>query len=189
MGDFNKELKEAENCFNSGAYKEAYQRYLVLAEEGHSDSQVFVGWMTLNGLGVESSPERASHWFQRSASLGSARGAFYYGRFLTSQGMHEDALGWYRVAAKKNDTPATFRLGYSLVRGKGAPVNLDEGYRCLIFAAKNGHVFALREIAIRDIKGGRGLPGRLAGLFSLLFSIFLGICIALRDRYSERLLA
>lgn len=189
MSNLKNDLKDAESCYSRGDYRGAYDRYLSLAEAGHTDSQVFVGWMLLNGVGIERTPEGASYWFQRAASLGSARGAFYYGRFLTSQGSHEDALEWYRVAARKNDLPGLFRVGYSLARGKGAAVNLEEAYKYLIAAAKRGHVFALREVSIQNLKGGRGMFGRMIGPFLFLYSITLGFFLALKDRFSERLLA
>ncbi|QKT02699.1 sel1 repeat family protein [Ectothiorhodospiraceae bacterium 2226] len=184
-----KELKDAADCYGRGDYRAAYERYRLLAEAGHAESQVFVGWMLFNGIGTEHSHEGASYWFQRAASLGSPRGAFYYGRFLTSQGEHVDALEWYRIAANKHDTPALFRLGYSLARGKGAAIDLDAGYRYLIAASKNGHVFAIREIAIQDAKGGRGMVRRMISPFVYAYAVSLGLLLALRDRFSERLLA
>ncbi len=98
-------------------------------------------------------------------------------------------MAWYRVAATQQDIPSLFRVGYSLTRGKGTAVNLEKGYEYLNSAAKKGHVFALREISLQDLKGGRGLLGRVGGPFLFLFSILLGLIVALRDRFSERLLA
>jgi len=82
-----------------------------------------------------------------------------------------------------------FRIGYSLARGKGIPIDIEGGYKHLISAAKEGHIFALREISLLDIKGHRGNIRRVTGILMILFSIFLGVIISFKDRYSDRLRA
>ena len=110
-------------------------------------------------------------------------------RHLTQHGKHEEALKWYLMAANKGDSPATFRLGYSYVKGKGTPVNILQGYKYLLSAMASGHIFALREVAILDLKGNRGFLRRITGLWLLIYAICLGIVISLINRYSEKLRA
>ena len=93
------------------------------------------------------------------------------------------------MAANKGDSPATFRLGYSYVKGKGTPVNILQGYKYLLSAMASGHIFALREVAILDLKGNRGFLRRITGLWLLIYAICLGIVISLINRYSEKLRA
>ena len=94
--------------------------------------------MIANGIGIEADSKAAGVWFERAALLGSAQGAFYYGRFLTQHGKHKEALKWYHIAANKGYSPAIFRLGYSFVKGKGSPVNIPKGYKYLLSAMACG---------------------------------------------------
>jgi len=94
MTAITEDLNKAENYYNKGDYASAYKYYLSLAQGGHADSQVFIGWMLLNGIGINKDTNKAAYWFERAASLGSVRGAFYFGRFLTSKEQHKEALKW-----------------------------------------------------------------------------------------------
>jgi hypothetical protein len=189
MDSLNKALEEAAYCFHSGQYLAAYEKYHRLAEQGHAESQVFIGWMLFTGTGVGQDIKIASHWFHRAAALGSVRGAFYCGRYLTTQGEHKEALVWYKKAAFNGDVPATFRVGYSLVRGKGAKADFHSGLNYLKEAAKLGSVFAVREIAIQDIIGKRGVLHRVTGVLLYVYAIILGVTITYMKRDSERLIA
>lgn len=181
------ELREAQQCYQQHDFKCAYEKYLALGKGGHGDSQVFLGWMIQNGIGTQVDPTGASLWFKRAALLGSIQGAFYYGRYLTTQGQHKDALKWYRIAADKGDVSSIFRVGYSLVRGKGIETDIPLGYKYLLKAADSGHIFSLREIGILDLKGNRGLIHRVTGFWLLLYAVCSGILISLFNRNSDRL--
>ncbi len=52
MNDLSEQLNEAENCYQKKEYQVAFDKYLELAQEGHVQSQVFVGWMYASGIGT-----------------------------------------------------------------------------------------------------------------------------------------
>ncbi len=115
-------------------------------------------------------------------------GEFYYGRHLTSIGKHDEAIKLYKSAANKGDIPSTFRLGLSLIKGKGVPIDIPSGYKYLITAADHGHIFALREIGVLDIKGNRGIMYSIKGFWVFLYAIILGIFEGyFIDRHSVKL--
>lgn len=187
MNTLNTEFKEASELYKKGKYKEAYEKYLTLASEGNSESQVFLGWMISNGIGVKKDINAGGGWFKRAALMGSSLGAFYYGLFLTINGEDKDAFSWYLKAAKRGDTPGIFRMGYSYIYGKGVPVDTNKGYKYLLSASAKGHLFARREIAVLDMKGNRGLIYRIKGLVQFVNTILLAFIIYHYDAHSDRL--
>ncbi|MBB2920106.1 tetratricopeptide repeat protein [Cupriavidus alkaliphilus] len=180
-------LHEAARLCAKEEYSQAFRIYQQLANSGHSESQVFLGWMFAEGKGVCACQEDAAHWFRRAAELGSARGAFYLGRLLTREAKHADAILWYQRSAAAGYPPSQFRLGVSYLRGKGVRKDLSLAFRYLESAKANGNIFARRELALLDIRGYRGSMRRLQGVFELSFSIILGIGFALAAPYSDDL--
>ena len=75
------------------------------------------------------------------------------------------------------------------MKGKGTPINILQGYKYLLSAMACGHIFALREVAILDLKGNRGFLRRIIGFWLLIYAICLGTGISCINQYSEKLRA
>ncbi len=130
---------------------------------------------------------QAAQWFERAARTGSMSGAFYFARFLTTDGKHSESIHWYKQAADRGYPPALFRLGLAYAKGKGIEINIRLAYKYLEASKKDGHVFALREIALLDIKGNRGFKFRLYGVLELCRAITTGIYFGIVDSKSDKL--
>ncbi len=185
----NETLLRASEAFASGQYGVAYSLYERLANGGHADSQVFVGWMLAEGKGVPLDANRAMEWFERAALMGSAHGAFYLARRLTVTGKHERAFEWYRRSAASNYLPAIFWVGYSLARGKGTRADVKEAQKYLTEAKERGHVYAQRELALLDMRGERGHWRRVTGAVAFFIAVLRGFAISTVDDTSENLRA
>ncbi len=179
------ELEEAAKSYNEGNFKFAYDKYLELAEQGNGESQVFVGWMLDKGIGINRNTELAKYWFKRAADLGSAQGAFYYSLHLIQHENYEEAFNWITKAASKGDVPSIFRLGHMYVHGRGTKTDLKKGLYYLKIAAKQGNIYAKRELAVLDMQGRRGLLRKIFSPFKFLYILFLGLTTVIRDRYSD----
>lgn len=167
----------------------AFEIYHRLGEAGHIDSQLMVAWMLLNGLGVAKDEMAAATWYARSAALGSPQGGFYYGRYLMRLGRQKEARSYYFASAQTGFLPSIFWIGYSAARGLGTAVNLDEAYRYLLQAAKRGHLHAVREIGVLDMRGCRGVLFRLIGVAELVAAVVGAFLLALVARDSVLLCA
>lgn len=178
-------LRKASGAYAAGRFADAFSLYKELAQGGHGESQVFVGWMLLNGIGVTANSAEAADWFERSARLGSPQGTFYWARYLTSQGRHRDAFAWYQKAAALNYLPGIFWAGYCFAKGKGVSPNICMAYKYLAQATEQGHLFAQRELAVLDVKGHRGFLYRITGTVSFIGAVLRSIFVSKSD--SEKL--
>lgn len=177
----------AEEYFNDEEYEKAFQLYKRLADKGSVDSQVFVGWMYQNGLGVKKDVNIAFSWYEKAANLGSAEGQFYVAKSYAIQNKFNETKEWYYKSAEKNYSPALFRLGWIYDTGRGVKADKEKALSYYKHATELGHVFAQKELAILLVKGHSGLLMRFYGIFLLLKSIVSGVLVAAKDPHSERL--
>jgi uncharacterized protein len=182
---FERDLEKAARRYSEGDFKSAYEQYLKLAKEGNGESQVFVGWMLEQGIGANRNSDSAKDWFKRAANLGSLQGAFYYALHLIKHGEYEEAFTWITKAASKGDVPSIFRLGHMYVHGRGTNINIEKGLYYLESAAKQGHIYAKRELTVLDMKGHRGLIKKLLSPINFLYVLFLGLVTVIRDKHSD----
>lgn len=174
------------------AYKEghsnlAFDLYKQLADAGHAESQVFTAWLLSQGIGCTKDEVKAASYYERAAALGNPIGCFYFGRWLTKTGEHTRAYGFYSQGAQSRHLPSMFRVGYSLARGKGVNVDLRRAYKTLKSAAAQGHAYALREIAVQDLRGGRGLLWMPIGFLEFVIAFCWGTAVSMFNKDSDLL--
>lgn len=174
----------AESYFDEGRYQEALQIYTSLAEVGDVDSQVFLGWMYQNGLGIKQNMEQALVFYEQAAKLGSAEGGFYLGRLYELQNKFSEAIEWLIFSAEKNYTPAMYRLGKLYETGH-PDRNISKAIGYLEEAGRRGHLLAQKDIALKMLKGQFGLAKILKGFVSLPIIIIEIYKMAKDDPYDE----
>ena len=180
-------LRAALAAYESGHINLAFDLYKSLADEGQADSQIFIAWMLTQGIGCAKDEAKAADYYERAALLGNPTGNFYFGRWLTKTGEHTRAYGFYSQGMQSNHLPSIFRVGYSLARGKGVSIDLRRAYDVLNAAAMQGHAHAIREMAIQDLRGGRGLLWMPIGLVEFVFALCWGVAVALFNKDSDLL--
>lgn len=180
--------RTAHELLDQSRYAEAFAIYEDLAKAGDPQSQVFLGWMYHEGLGVTKDAEKALGWFERAASLGSKEGAFYCGRSAASLRRYEEAIKWFHAAAKQEYGPALLWLGLVHVRGLGITPDLEKGIGYLRRAVKAGSFLAQRELALLMIRGKLGISKIPAGLALLPYSVIAGVAAAVSKAPSDRLI-
>ncbi len=145
-----------------------------------------LGWLRLHGLGMEQDEVRAAELFRQAAQLGSAVGAFYVARHLSKLGRYSAALPYYQRASDMGHLPSTFWVGYCAAKGQGADRDVNRAYQYLKVAALHGHVFAIRELALLDIRGCRGLGWRLLAPCELAIGLLGAVLLAMLVPESDR---
>lgn len=179
------DLRLALAAHKAGNSNLAFDLYKRLADGGHTDSQVFVAWMLTQGVGCQKDEKLAASYYERAATFGNPVGSFYYGRWLTKEGEHSIAYQYYLRGAQRRHSPSMFRVGLALARGKGVAIDLPNAYKVLCDAARHGHAYALREIAIQDMRGARGILWMPVGLIEFVAALLWGILISIVNKDSD----
>lgn len=169
MNELDAGIAAAKKHFLEGRYAEAFRLYEPFAKQGRADCQIFIGWMLYTGAGVAKDVDAALSWFESAAKSDSPEGMFYCGRILSARGQHDKAIIWYRKAAAAGYAPGLFRLGFSLMHGKGVAINETDGIKCLDQAVRAGHVFAARELGVVLLRRG-SLKGIARGIWLLFLA-------------------
>ena len=180
-------VRAALAAYQKGHVNLAFDLYKQLADEGHAESQIFTAWMLSQGIGCTKDGAQAASYYERAAALGNPTGCFYFGRWLTTMGEHARAYGFYSQGAQSKHLPSIFRVGHSLARGKGVDIDLRRAYENLKAAAMQGHAYALREMAVQDLRGGRGLLWMPIGLLEFALALGWGVAVSLFNKNSDLL--
>ena len=183
----NEDFNIAEEHFNNEEYEDAFRLYKSLAERGSVESQVFLGWMYQNGLGVRKDSNTAYSWYEKAAKLGSAEGQFYLAKSCARKKDYEGAKDWYLKSADKGYAPALFRLGWIYDIGRGVKEDKEKALYYYTRAVNLGHVFAQKYLAVLMIKGHLGFIARFNGVFQFIRSLFRGVIIASSDQHDDRI--
>jgi len=101
----------------------AYNEFFELAKSGDVDSQMILGEMYLDGLGVNVNHEKAFFWLSKAASSGDAEAEYLLG-FMYENGLYvgesmSRAASWYKKSALQGDVMAQFNLALIYKEGKG----------------------------------------------------------------------
>jgi len=175
----------ASALLDDGKYEEAFERYRKLADAGSITAQLLVGWMYHAGQGVKQNLDEARRWYKKAADSNSAEGQFYLGGLYRSEHQYEEAIAWLQKSVAQEYVPALYRLGRMHDIGEGVDLDKDKAYRYLEQAAKMGHLFARREVAVKMIKGRGGLINIFKGLYMFARVLCGGAKVASRDPDSD----
>lgn len=180
------EHQTATRLFDEGHYEEAFKAYHKLAESGSVRAQLLVGWMYHAGQGVTQNFDAARDWYRKAADAGSPEGQYYLGTLYRTDGQYEQAISWFEKAASQGYARAFYGLGKMHEIGEGVTINQNKAYEYFERAANLGHMVAKREIAVRMIKGQRGLTRIPIGLCRLAGTMKAAYKLALDDPDSDQ---
>jgi len=113
------------------------------AIDGNSNTQLVLGWMYQNGIGVTKDEKQAADWYLKSAKAGYAIAQFNLGKmYENGTGVKQDykqAFSWYEKSASQGYLPAQVFLGGLYFTGKGVQENKAKGFELLKDAANKSY--------------------------------------------------
>lgn len=168
-------------------WDEVYERCKPLAEAGQLDAQVYLGWMFLQGKGVDKSDTQASRWLSAAADKGSGEANYYLGVLATRRKDGTSAVRLFEQAAARGFSPAYYRLGLLYERGNILQKDVDRATALYRKGAEARHVFAMKRLSLILRSGRFGFWQRFAGILLIIKAIVIATGTASRDPYSERL--
>ncbi|MGH7265472.1 MAG: tetratricopeptide repeat protein [Candidatus Rokuibacteriota bacterium] len=161
---------------------------MALAQRGSVYAKVAIGWMHETGAGLARDQERARNHYLDAAKSGHPLAQFYLGLLSRRAGRYEEAYAWFRDAATQAYAPALYRLGWAYHAGEGVDRDLSRAADCFRQASRQGHIFGMREVALRMLRGREGLASIPNGLYLYIKAMVSGVVLAARNPKSERLL-
>jgi len=116
-----KDIEDAVDAMRAGNFAEAYCIMRPLAEAGDADAQYNIGWMYLNGYGLQVNDNLALQWWERASEQGHADANLSIG-MLYSLGEGEvpkdlnKAIDYYLIAVEDGQEDAITFLHSMMMR-------------------------------------------------------------------------
>jgi hypothetical protein len=107
-----KDIKDGkgEDLYESENYQEAFKYFIEVAQQGYPNAQNYLGYMYLNGQGVDQDNSKALEWYEKAATLGHAPSQYSLGyMYHQGVGVATDlvrATFWYQKAADQGNEEA-----------------------------------------------------------------------------------
>lgn len=180
-------LSMAARLYREDKFQTAFERYMIIAQQGDANGQAFVGWMYATGRGVIRDEAEALRWYSLAANNNSTMAQELLGFHFYSTKKYSDAITWYEKAASQENITALWRLGRMYRDGKGVDSDKNRAYSLFEQASQKGHVFARRDLAVLQMQGHRGAGRILSGLTLFLQSVTDLIRISWKSENDERL--
>lgn len=152
-------------------YEKAAYWYAKGVKEGSTCAMNNLGYMYMQGAGVQKDNSSAFALFQLSAEKGDPEGAFAAG-YMTERGWGTEynvrrAFGFYAMAAEKGYAPAENAVGTMFESGAGVEKSYEKAFKWYELAARDGDLNALYNLAdkYRQGKGTAQDNGKAFELF------------------------
>jgi TPR repeat protein len=133
--------EDGEKAYWEHDYATALQLLKPLAEQGDLRAEQMLGFMYLNGFGVQEDKAMAVNWILRAAVNGSAPAETSAGHaYFEGWGMAVDlpqAAKWFRRAADQGDAEGQEELGAMYENGFGVPQDFVEAMKWSILAIEH----------------------------------------------------
>jgi TPR repeat protein len=153
----NPSLQEGLNAYNNKNYKEAYNIFSILSQEGNSQAQYILGSMYLDGIGVKKDYKKAYELFMQSAKQNNSFGEYALGYlYKHGLGVKKDlskTLYWWEKSAKENNRDALYGLGFLYSMGQGVELNYKKSFEYWEKASYLGSNYAQYRLGLLYYEG------------------------------------
>jgi TPR repeat protein len=171
-GDRSLSLGVACRLIDEKKYTDAFEAFSMLQANSVHDASTYLGYMYQKGLGVAPNDEKAIETYRSGALQGVERAQFYLARLLFSSGQYDEAAKWYSTLYDQGNLSAKYWL-YILYRdGLGVVRDRGKSRSFLEQAAESGHLYAMRDLSKRYLRGEYGAFGILRGGWMTLHGIY-----------------
>ena len=119
----NANFQKATELYENKEYSKAAEIFQKLANQGHAESQCYLGDCYYYAHGVSKNLLKAVYWYERAASQGNDLAQYYLGYcYAHGEGVSEDskkAAYWYEKSANQGNVRAQLQLGFCYCLGEG----------------------------------------------------------------------
>lgn len=126
----------------AASISEALYWYTKAADQGNAKAQVNLGFMYLNGIGVEKDASKAVKLFSLASEKDNAKAQYYLGEaYLHGDGIEKNenkSFVLLKKSAEQGEVDAQAALGFAYGLGQGVEVNKAEALKWFKKASSNG---------------------------------------------------
>jgi TPR repeat protein len=124
-------------------------------------AHLYLGWIYDQGLGVTENLEKAEYHYRYLSDLNDLNGKYYLAALLQKKGEFEKAAILYEEAADRGHVSAAYwaYILYGEISEKN--INIEKANFYLEKASSLGHIFAQRDLALREIKNSKSVTRRV----------------------------
>lgn len=130
---------EANQAWDAGNKKRAYQLFLAAAENGEEDAFNSIGYFLDHGIGTKKDSSGAYTWYRRAAMRGNLAGCLNLGVWFRDAGNLRRSKFWFEKAYAKGDGSAAYELGKIYLRQLSGP-SVKRASQYLKVAAKSQYI-------------------------------------------------
>ncbi|KUO71693.1 MAG: hypothetical protein APF81_22795 [Desulfosporosinus sp. BRH_c37] len=177
---------------------EAYRLFLKEAQIGNALALHDLGWMHMDGLGVEMNPEKAQEWYtkalmafravekDKSGSYPQYRIGKMYAAGLGTPQNYEAAADWFEMAVARNHKYAQYSLAGLYYRGQGVEQSHTTAFLLYGKSAAQGNPYASYELA-KMYRDGLGCNKDTEKAEQYFKSAFIGFSALEADSHDDKL--
>jgi TPR repeat protein len=138
-------------------FEEACAMGLPLARAGSVHAQLCLGYLYHTGKGVPKDLDEAERWYRQAfVDSKSPIAAYALARLYDHKNDLQQSHNCLEAAASEGYPAAMYTLGRCYSLGRGVPRDVKKGWDYTERAAREGHVWARRRVALEMLQGHRG---------------------------------
>ena len=116
------------------------------ADKNHAPALSMMGLFLIRGELIAQDTKAAVKCFEKAALQNYAVAQGNLGQYHAEAKRYEEAIKWYRLAARQGEAPSQFALGLLTLRGQGTKKDLPKAYYWFTLAKKYGFQGVDREL-------------------------------------------
>lgn len=162
-------------------------RTLFASLEENKEAQLQLGYLYQEGLGGEANKEKSQEIFQVLADANDPQGSYFLAKLLLSSQKFPEAVNYFEKSARLGHVSGAYWAAALHGGLHEYPTDIQKRRFFLENAAKLGHIYAKRDLALEDAKTASTFPQRCAAYLRYLIVLLKGIALTLRDRHDFRI--
>ena len=141
--------EEGESFYDKKQYKQAYDKYIQIANLGYAKAEFRIGKMYENGYYLKESDSKAHEWYLKAGEHGDNRGYgnIGYNYFVGTNYVNKnftESMKWLLKAANDGNAVSMNNIGAIYITGgHGIEKNLEKGIQWYLKAAEKGNSTAM----------------------------------------------
>ena len=152
----------------------------ALSDGGGEEVLVHLGWLLESGLGGPVDIERGKALYRAALEHAPGLASYYLGRVLMREGNRIEGTPLLERATSLGNPSAAYWL-YAYSSEANDPASKELAERSLSRAVELGHIFARRDLALRQVRSSRNFVSKVRALLQYWRSKFAGVALAIKD--------